>query len=92
MNVLEIGAAICVEGTFVGVSKVLMSDYVDGTLQSLLSDGYISIRVKGLLQDETTFYYIRRFLNKQIPLSVVHAPQWYVAPRTSVLNRLRSFF
>jgi hypothetical protein len=91
MSVLEIAAAISVEGTLVGVSNELMRDYVERTLNSLLSDGYTSVRIKGLLQNGETFYYIRRFLNKQIPLSVVQAPTWYTVPKVSLLAKLRSF-
>jgi hypothetical protein len=91
MNVLEIAAATSVEGTLIGVSNELMSGYVDRTLNSLLSDGYASVRIKGLLQDSQTFIYIRRFLNKQIPLSVIQVPTWYIVPKVSWFTRLRSF-
>lgn len=91
MNVIEIAAATSVEGTLIGVSNELISGYVDRTLNSLLSDSYASVRIKGLLQDSQTFIYIRRFLNKQIPLSVIKVPTWYMVPKVSWFARFRSF-
>jgi hypothetical protein len=92
MNVLEIAAAITIEGTLVGVSNELMRDYVERTLESLLKDGYTSLRITVLLQNDQTFYHIRRFLNKQIPFSVTQAPTWYMMPKVSLVAKLRSFF
>lgn len=92
MNVLEIAAAIEVEGTLSGVSQDLMSDYLRRILDDIISDDYTNAKVSDLLQDETTYIYIRRFLKKNTPLSTVLPPQWYAYPNVSWLDRAKSFF
>jgi hypothetical protein len=92
MNVLEIAAAIEVEGTLSGVSRDLMSDYLRRVLDDIISDDYVNARVSELLQDDTTYIYIRRFLKKNAPLSAVLAPEWYALPKLSWKERIGTFF
>jgi hypothetical protein len=54
MNVLEIAAAIEVEGTLSGVSRVLMRDYLERMLTIIIRDDYTNAKASELLQDETT--------------------------------------
>lgn len=92
MNVLELAAAIEVEGTLSGVSRVLMRDYLQRVLDNIISDDYTSTKVSELLQDENTYIYVRRFLKKSAPLSAVLPPQWYAYPQVSWFERAKSFF
>jgi hypothetical protein len=92
MNVLELAAAIEVEGTLSGVSRVLMRDYLSRMLDIIISDDYTNAKVSELLQDDTTFIFIRRFLRKSVPLSAVLPPRWYAYPTVSFMQRARRFF
>jgi len=92
MNILEIAAAIEVEGTLSGVSRVLMRDYLRRMMNTIIGDEYTNPRVSGLLQDGHTFIFIRRFLKERSRLSVVMPPQWYENPKVSWLQRAKSFF
>ncbi len=92
LNVLELAAAIEVEGTLSGVSRVLMRDYLSRMLDIIISDDYTNARVSELLQDDSTFIFIRRFLKKSAPLSAVLPPDWYVYPQPSWMQRTRHFF
>lgn len=92
MNVLEIAAAIEVEGTLSGVSRVLMRDYLRRTMADIIGDEYTSPKVSGLLQDGHTFIFIRRFLKERSRLSVVMPPQWYEDPKVSLRERAKSLF
>jgi|GEM_PF-3535844 len=92
MNVLELAAAIEVEGTLSGVSRVLMRDYLRRMLDILISDGYTNSKVSNLLQDENTYIFIRRFLKQRDRVSAVLPPKWYAYPKVSWLQRARSFF
>ena len=92
MNVLEIAAAIEVEGTLSGVSRILMSDYLRRVLDDIISDAYTNSKVSELLQDDETYLYIRRFLKINRPLSVALPPQWYANPPSSWPDRARNLF
>jgi hypothetical protein len=83
MNVLEIAAAIEVEGTLSGVSRVLMREYLQRTLDDIISNDYTSAKVSDLLQDENTYIYIRRFLRQRTRVSAVLPPAWYAYPDIS---------
>ncbi len=92
MNVLEIAAAIEVEGTLSGVSRQLMRDYLRRMLDIIISDDYTNSRVSDLLQDEKTYIFIRRFLRQRDRVSAVLPPNWYAYPDISWWQRARSFF
>jgi hypothetical protein len=81
MNVLEIAAAIELEGTLSGVSRVLMRDYLEQMLDMIIRDDYTNAKVSDLLQDETTYIFIRRFLKKTVPPNSILPAEWYVSPR-----------
>jgi uncharacterized protein YbcC (UPF0753/DUF2309 family) len=92
MNVLELSAAIEVEGTLSGVSRTLMKDYLQRTLEDLIADDYTSSKVSGLLQDENTYIFIRRFLKSKTRVNSLLPPKWYAYPDVPVLKRARSWF
>jgi argonaute-like protein implicated in RNA metabolism and viral defense len=92
MNVLEIAAAIEVEGTLSGVSRALMSDYLRRILDDIIGDDYTNAKVSELLQDDSTYIFIRRFLKKNAPLSAVLPPPWYAYPQLGRWERIRDFF
>lgn len=92
MNVLELAAAIEVEGTLSGISRVLMRDYLRRMLDILISDGYTNSKVSDLLQDENTYIFIRRFLRQKDRVSAVLPPNWYAYPEVTLIQRARSFF
>jgi hypothetical protein len=89
MNVLEMSAAIQIEGTFSGVSRVLMRDYLQRILEDLLIDDYTSNNVSRLLQDQQTYIYIRRFLRRKARLSITLPPEWFLAPDQTRWQRIR---
>lgn len=92
MNVLEIAAAIELECTLSGVSRVLMRDYLEQMLDMLIRDDYTNAKVSELLQDDTTYIFIRRFLKKTVPPNSILPPQWYAYPQLSWQDRARAFF
>ncbi len=92
MNVLELAAAIEVEGTLSGVSHQLMRDYLRRMLDIVISDDYTNSKVSDLLQDENTYIFIRRFLKQRDRVSAVLPPNWYAYPEISWMQRARSFF
>jgi argonaute-like protein implicated in RNA metabolism and viral defense len=81
MNVLEIAAAIELEGTLSGMSRVLMRDYLEQMLDMIIRDDYTNAKVSELLQDDTTYIFIRRFLKKTVPPNSILPAEWYVSPR-----------
>jgi hypothetical protein len=92
MNVLEIAAAIEVEGTLTGISRDLMRDYLRRTLEDIIRNDYTSSKVSSLLQDDKTYIFIRRFLKQRSRVSVVLPPNWYAYPDVGWLDRSRSLF
>ncbi len=92
MNVLEIAAAVEVEGTFSGVSRLLMRDYVRRMLDAVISDDYTSTQVSKLLQDENTFLFIRRFIGEKEQLASILPKNWYAYPEVSNMDKVRSLF
>ena len=92
MNVLEIAAAVEVEGTLSGVSGILMRDYLRRMLDTIISDRYTNEQVSRLLQDDTTFLFIRRFIGEKEELTSVLPKDWYAYPKVSLLDRARSKF
>ena len=78
LNVLEIACAVCLEGSLSGNSKMLMSEYLNNILRMLAKDEFTRANVGPLLQDASTFIFIRKFLGeKRRTLSVVNPPQWF---------------
>jgi hypothetical protein len=92
MNVLELAAAIEVEGTLSGVSRDLMSDYLQRTLEDLIRNDYTSSKVSSLLQNQKDYLYIRRFLRQRDRVSSALPQGWYAYPKVSWLQHARSFF
>ena len=78
LNLFEIACAICLEGSLSGNSKKLMSEYLDNILRVLDKDEYARANVELLLQDASTFVFIKKFRReKRKSLSVVNPPQWF---------------
>ena len=78
LNLLEIACAVCLEGSLSGNSKKLMSEYLDNILSVLAKDVYTRANVGPLLQDDSTFVFIKKFLReKSKSLSVANPPQWF---------------
>jgi hypothetical protein len=69
-----------------------MSDYLRRMLDDIISDEYTNAKISELLQDETTYIFIRRFLKKNAPLSAVLSHQWYAYPQLSLTERVRDYF
>jgi hypothetical protein len=92
LNVLEISAAIDVERTLSGVSRKLMSGYLERTLSSLMSDDYTSSKISGLLQDAETYIYIRKFLRSRPDVSDAFPSNWYAIPKRSWFEHVATIF
>ncbi|MHB1936640.1 MAG: hypothetical protein ACYCOR_08650 [Acidobacteriaceae bacterium] len=78
LNLLEIACAIYLEGSLSGNSRKLMFEYLDGSLTILVKNQCASKDIPSLLQSETTFIFIKKFLNKKATaLSETVPPKWY---------------
>ena len=78
LNLLEIACAVCLEGSLSGNSKMLMSEYLNNILRLLAQNEFTKANVGPLLQDASTFIFIKKFLReKRTTLSVVNPPQWF---------------
>ena len=62
MNALEIACAISMKGVFVGVSRELLTEYLDGVLTLLDDNDDARGRAKALVDTETTFKYVIAYL------------------------------
>ena len=57
---------------------MLMSEYLNNILRMLAKDEFTRANVGPLLQDASTFIFIKKFLReKRTTLSVVNPPQWF---------------
>ncbi len=78
MNLLETSCAIHLERSLAGVSKILMSQYLDDVLTLLIQTPALNDEVPALLQEENTFCHIKNFLNaKKESLSIAVPLAWY---------------
>jgi len=69
MNLAELACAIDFEGSFVGVSKELLIDYLEYSLPLLLNDAEARARIPAMLDSPKTFKYIRKFVDSRPALS-----------------------
>lgn len=78
LNLFELACAIYLEKSLTGNSRKLMFEYINNVLQVLVKNEYTNTQVGPLLQSESTFIFIRRFLNQRVAsLSVTVPPKWY---------------
>lgn len=64
LNVLEISCALQVKGVFTGVSRELLTEYLDSVLRLLNDNEDAKNRLTSLVEAETTFKYIGLYLQK----------------------------
>ena len=78
LNLFEIACAIRQEGSVSGNSAELLREYLDSVLGLLTSNSYICEKAGALLQGDTTFIFVRRFLKeKRSRPGVVIPIEWY---------------
>lgn len=78
LNLLEIACALFQEGSVSGNSAGLLREYLNGALRILAADVATSARIGALLQDTSTFSFIRRFLKLNHSVPHVTIPiAWY---------------
>ncbi len=78
LNLFEIACAIRVEGSLSGNSAILISEYLDNVLRLLISNDYTKAHTLPLIQDETTFLFIKKYLRmKAHSLSITIPLEWY---------------
>jgi hypothetical protein len=78
LNLFEIACAIRQEGSVSGNSAELLREYLDNVLRLLIGNSYICEQAGRLLQDETTFIFVRRFLKERRSRPGVTIPlEWY---------------
>jgi hypothetical protein len=78
LNLFEIACAIYLEKSLTGNSRKLAFEYIDSILRVLVQNEYTNVQVATLLETESTFIFIRKFLNQNNPnLSVTVPPQWF---------------
>lgn len=78
LNLLEIACAVYLDRSLSGNSRKLAFEYLDSALSLLIGNSSLNDRVPRLLQTDTTFIFIKRFLRKKrSSLSVTVPPEWY---------------
>lgn len=78
MNLFEIACGINLERSLAGVSKKLMSHYLNSVLRMLINNSITRSEIPKLLHDNTTFQYIKKFLGvKRKDRSVTVPLEWY---------------
>lgn len=78
LNLFEIACAIRQEGSVSGNSAVLLQEYLRNVLRLLGETPNISSQVTPLLQDNSTFSFVRRFLREEQPRRDAVIPvEWY---------------
>jgi hypothetical protein len=79
LNLLEIACAVRQEGSLSGNSVKLLDEYLKSVLRMLTSNAYICDQVELLLlQDKTTFIFIKHFLSANgSSLNVTIPVKWY---------------
>lgn len=78
LNLLEVACAIWLERSVSGNSAKLLDEYLNNVLRLLTANAYASEEVKLLLQDRTTFVFIRRYFKlKQARPSASIPLEWY---------------
>lgn len=64
-NLLEIACAFQVKGIFVGVSRELLTEYLDDVLKLLNGNADAKQRLEKLSHSDTTFKYLKSYQEKQ---------------------------
>jgi hypothetical protein len=78
LNLLEIACAIYLERSVTGNSRELLVEYLNALLSLVVREPAISDRVPQLLENRSTFAFIRKFLRKKRSvISVTIPPAWY---------------
>ena len=79
MNLLEIECGTQNEGSLAGVSRHIMTAYLDDVLALLINNDYAKSEIGKLLNAPTTFENIHKYLNieRASPLSVTIPKEWY---------------
>lgn len=78
LNLFEIACAIRLEGSLSGNSAKLMSEYLENILRLLVNNNYARTHTLQLIQDATTFHFVKKFLKtKRGGVSVTVPPEWY---------------
>ena len=78
INLFEIACAIRLEGSLSGHSAELIGEYLENVLRLLVTNPYALEHIPPLLQNLTTFKFIKQFLRlKRTTLSVTVPVEWY---------------
>jgi hypothetical protein len=78
LNLIEIACAIYLERSVSGNSRKLVAEYLNNILSLLAANPSLNDQVPQLLQTETTFIFIKKFLRKKrSDLSVTVPREWY---------------
>jgi hypothetical protein len=62
LNALEIASALCIKKVFVGVSRELLTEYLDEVMGLLRNNDDAKGRLDALIRTETTFKYLELYL------------------------------
>jgi hypothetical protein len=78
MNLIETGCGIVVEGSLSGVSKKMITIYLNDVLELLIENDYAKAHVPEMMHSPTTFECLKAFLKSKAKyLSVTIPPEWY---------------
>jgi hypothetical protein len=79
MNLFEAACGIQNENSLSGVSKELIDDYLDETLNMIVGDEYIRSEIPKMLTAPTTFKHIKKYLKskRNLPLRYIIPVEWY---------------
>jgi hypothetical protein len=79
LNTLEIACSILNEGSFAGVSKELLDQYLKEAISALKEDSESSRMIEDMFSDEKTFEHIQTYYKERPanPMSVTKPRQWF---------------
>ena len=79
MNLFEAACGIQNENSLSGISKELIGDYLDDTLNLILESEYIRSQIPNMLTAPTTFKHIQEYLKskRNQPLRYIIPVEWY---------------
>lgn len=77
LNLFEIACAIYLDRSLTGNSRELAAEYLKSSLSLLVSHEHLNDKALALLQDKTTFIFIKKFFNQRPSIISVLPREWY---------------
>lgn len=77
LNLFEIACAIYLDRSLSGNSRGLAAEYLKSALSLLTGQQPLNAKALRLLQDKTTFIFIKKFLNQKPAIISILPKEWY---------------